>query len=459
MESKTLALAGVQYRDLRQHLFPGDGLEAAAILLCSRTTGRRVKLLTRHVLLVPHSECRRQRDSLVWPGDWIETALDLAEPEGLSLVFIHSHPGGMSEFSAVDDRSDREVLPGVFQNHGDIHGSAIMTPDGRLFGRVYDAQLRWSTVELCTVAGDDLLYWWSDGSNKRPVAFTSAMTGDLQRLSCAVLGVSGTGSIIAEQACRLGFGRVTLIDFDRVEAKNLNRILNATLDDVARKRLKVDSFRSAAVSYRGPGVVDVVPKSLLTREAVLAAAQCDVMFCCVDSLAARQIADLISTAYLIPLFDVGVVIPVRQSNGEPAVADVCGRIDYIQPGKSTLRDRGVYSAESLRGEYLRQVSPDAHRLELDAGYLKGLVDEAPAVITLNMRAASACMNEFIARAFPFRLDNNEGYARTSFSLAACEEEFRSESSFAAVDRGSLLGRGSLEPLLGLPFLAPERQAA
>jgi hypothetical protein len=198
-------------------------------------------------------------------------------------------------------------------------------------------------------------------------------------------------------------------------------------------------------------VAEPVAAPILTRDAVLAASQCDMLFSCVDTLEARQIADLIAATFLIPLIDVGVTIPVRTVGGGVAIADVCGRIDYVQPGKSTLCDRGVYSPESLRAEYLRKVAPDAHQQELEAGYIKGLIEEAPGVITLNMRAASASVNEFIARAYPFRLDSNGLYARTTFSLAACEEDFAAEDSFS-VAPNALLGRGACEPLLGLPAL-------
>src|ERR1035437_9970893 len=47
----------------------------------------------------------------------------------------------------------------------------------------------------------------------------------------------------------------------------------------------------------------------------------------------------------------------------------------------------------------------------------------------NMRAASPCVNEFVSRPFPFRLESNRLYARTQFSLAACEEEHFSEDVF------------------------------
>jgi hypothetical protein len=316
--------------------------------------------------------------------------------------------------------------------------------------------MRAQPIGLVTVAGHDLLYWWEQDAAagqrvRRPMAFTSHMSHELGRLTAGFIGVSGTGSISAEQGCRLGFGRTKLIDFDKLELKNLNRILNSTLRDARAKRLKVEAFAEAVAEYRGEGVAEAIPLSILTREAVIAAGQCDVLFCCVDSLEARQLADLIATAYLIPLFDVGVVIPVRDSGGVPAIGDVCGRIDYVQPGRSTLRDRGVYTPESLRAEYLRNAAPEALRKEIDAGYIPGIIDEAPAVITLNMRASAACMNEFIARAYPYRHESNENYARTQFSLAACEEEFTPERAFASTPRQSL-GRGSLEPLLGMPFL-------
>ena len=45
----------------------------------------------------------------------------------------------------------------------------------------------------------------------------------------------------------------------------------------------------------------------------------------------------------------------------------------------------MYSPESLRAEYLRRTAPNAHREELAAGYISGLYEEPPAVITLNMR--------------------------------------------------------------------------
>lgn len=453
----TLAFSGVLHAEIKGHLFPPDGLEASAILICTRTPGSRRRLLVRDVILVPHAACkRRERDAITWPGEYLEQAIDLAEPANSIMILIHSHPGGLFGFSDADDESDRKVIPSLFHAFGAQHGSAVMTSDGAVLARLYDPDLQVCEVDLVTVSGDDLSYWWADkatliGPGDRPIAFTSGMTAELGRLSALVIGASGTGSITGEQLARLGFGQVLAVDFDRLERKNLNRILNSSCADADANRLKVEAFAEAVTAYRGEGVAIPVSVSITTREAVLAAARCDVVFCCVDTLEARHIADLIAAAFLLPLFDVGVVIPVRNKGDTFAVADVCGRIDYVQPGGSTLHDRGIYTPESLRGEYLRKVAPEAHQQELDAGYLRGLIEEAPAVITLNMRAASACVNEFISRAFPFRLESNRLYARTEFSLAACEEEYFAEDAFTRTPN-HILARGNVEPLLGMPML-------
>ncbi|GAB3038538.1 ThiF family adenylyltransferase [Oleiagrimonas citrea] len=461
---QVLAFAGVQHEQLRTHLFPGDGLEAAAILLCSRSAGPRVRLLVRDMLLVPYDACRERRpDFVAWPGAYVEEALARAEVDDLTLVFIHSHPGGQFAFSTVDDGSDRQLMASALANHGAFHGSALMIQSGAVRARWYGPDLSPQPIDLVTMTGHNIAYWWEQDAihgapSQRPMAFTQGMTTEMGHLTAIVIGISGTGSVASEQINRLGFGRVKHCDFDVVEFKNLNRILNSRTSDAATSRPKADMFVEAVEGYRGPGVAEALPFSILTREAILAASQCDVLFCCVDSLEARQILDMIAAVYLLPLFDMGVVIPTRLTGTANAIADVCGRIDYVQPGRSSLRDRGVYTPESLRAEYLRQHAPESHQQELDAGYIRGAIEEAPAVISLNMRAASACVNEFIARAYPFRHEPNEHYARTLFSLAACEEEYFSEDTFGAHAYAHLLGTGSQEPLLGLPFLSQTTSA-
>ena len=459
MISSTLTMSGALHARLRSHLFPGDSLEAAAILICSRIPGPRTRLLVREVVEVPYAECRRGVDSLTWPGHYLEMAIDRGESQRLSIVMIHSHPGGRLRFSDMDDASDAYVVPCLQQAYTAMHGTAIMVSDGAVLARLYDRTMQGRFVEMVSVIGDEIrLFWGSHQGEKqeapRPMAFASSMRNELGKLSCVVVGVSGIGSIIAEQAARLGFGEVRLIDFDLVEFKNLNRILNSTIEHAEAKSLKVEVLADAIEAFRGEGVAKAYGVSINTMEAVLAASQADVLFCAVDSIEGRQIADLLGSSFLLPLFDVGVSISTRKVAGGVAVAEVTGRIDYVQPGGSSLADRGVYTEEDLRNEHLSRVSPETHAELMKTGYIRGAIEQAPSVITLNMRAGSAVLNEFIARCYPFRLESNRRYARTIFHLAACEEDYVAEDDFQA-STSPVFGRGDEEPLLGIHALAKQ----
>ncbi|HHB8032614.1 TPA: ThiF family adenylyltransferase [Klebsiella pneumoniae] len=447
-----LILTQELHASLQKHLFPGDGKEAAAILVCNRYEGGRLKLLAKELILVPYEECKsRTSDFIAWPGSYLEKAIDVAEEKSMSVILVHSHPGGFLAFSDMDDASDMQTMQSLSQGVDAIHGSAIMVHDGEMRARLYREGKYAENVELVTVAGDNINYWWDDTVEPRqqPIAFTSGMTDTFKRLTAAIIGVSGTGSIVAEQVTRLGFGEILLIDHDHIEKKNLNRILNSTLEDALSYRPKVDMFAEAIRCIRGEDIARPINNTIFSREAILAAANADVIFCCVDTYQARMIADRIASSFLIPLLDVGVKIPthVDPDDGRK-ITDVTGRIDYVKPGGSTLSDRHVYTPELI---YRENLSAEDYEDQVGRGYITGIQEEAPSVITLNMRAASACVSEFIARCFPFREYPNKRFARTMFSLAGVEEDYTDESTITKA-LNPRLAIGCEEPLLGIPEL-------
>ncbi|CAI8733065.1 ThiF family adenylyltransferase [Pseudomonas sp. IT-P291] len=455
-----LIIADALYRRLQAHLFPGDGLEAAAILLCRRMEVGTLKLLCREAVFVPHDRCNRVADGLDWPGTYIEEAMDISENDDLSLILIHSHPGGYYEFSQRDDDSDRMVIPAIFKNrelhHPDAtcHGSAVMIPSGAVKARLYTEAMVCTPVELVAVYGEDISLYWhgSPDDSERPMAFTCDMREDLSKLSIAVIGYSGTGSIVAEQLARMGVGGLIVVDFDHIEPRNLNRILNSTQDDALSRRLKVEVFSRAAAAFRPDLDLECIPQTLSCRASILKVAKADLLFCCVDSHEGRLMADMMSQSFMQPLFDVGVVIPTRVDHaGRPSILDINGRIDYVHPGGATLADREVYTPASLRAEELAKRDPDAYAAQVKEGYMPGVLEEAPSVISVNMLAASTCIQEFVARLYPYRLQSNQGFARTVFSLADLEYEYFPDSAFS-IKESPHLASGLAEPLLGLPSL-------
>ena len=342
----------------------------------------------------------------------------------------------------------------AFESKTIHHGSAIMTPDGAILARMYNCGMECEMFQFVMCAGNDIRIWRNADNISTPtMAFSSQMRRELNDLTACVIGVSGTGSIVTEQLARMGFGSLILIDFDHVEYKNLNRILNTSVTDADAASYKVDVISNAINKFAPKTKVESVSKSIFDRDSILTAGNADVVFCCIDTLEGRQICDKLVASFVQPLFDVAVTIPTRMAKDESIViGDVCGRLDYIKPGGSSLFDRQVYTPDSLRREYLMRVAPDDFEDQVNAGYIKGVSEEAPSVIALNMQAASACVMEFIARAFPYRHEPNHLYARTMFSLAACEVDFECESNF---QRGvnTTLSLGLSEPLLDIPALA------
>jgi hypothetical protein len=460
--SSTLVLPHEITEQLRQHLLPGDGLEAAALLLCAQVGKRRKKLLAHEFIAVPHDKCVRKCDFITWPGEYVEAAIDRALLQGHAVIAMHSHPGGLFAFSNADDESDRTLMAALRHGTDQPAGSAIMIPNGAMRVRVYESDHIATMVDLVMTAGPDIRCWWGDGATAAgpvpmPMAFTSEMGAWLGRMSVCVIGVSGTGSIVAEQLVRLGVGEIILIDFDKLELRNLNRILNSSIAAIGS--YKAEMFANVIRLYRPDCDVLALPRSIASPEAILATCEADVLFSCVDTAEGRHIIDRISAYFAIPLFDVGVAIPTEATpSGGRHISEVYGRVDYVYPGGSSLMDRGVYDAALLETEYLARVAPQALAQKIADGYLRGIAEQAPGVIALNMRAASMCVIEFIARMFPFRQFPNEARARSIFMLAEGDEDTFAESQFTAGDRFAV-AVGVTDPLLGLPALTRRKRVA
>jgi ThiF family protein len=234
----TLTMTAAQRKQLHSHLFPGDGCEAVAILLCARRAGERVhRLLVRKIVPVPYGDCAIRRPDLVqWSTDLLPSIIEEANRQGWSVVKIHGHANDYRAFSPADDDSDKELFPSVAGwFDADVpHGSVVLLEDGHLFGRTVSPDGVFSPMERIMVVGDDVQIGFDNGGAVLPLetftdrharAFGAATTRLLRRLTVAVVGVSGTGSPLIEMLFRLGVGRLLLIDPDFVNEENLNRIV------------------------------------------------------------------------------------------------------------------------------------------------------------------------------------------------------------------------------------------
>lgn len=453
MTEVTLTLTANQHAELMRHLFPDDGCEAVAIALCGRRVDQeRHRLLVRKIVLIPYDVCSlRQPDRVTWPTDLLPPLLDEACRLGLAVVKIHGHHS-FSYFSDTDDESDTALFPSIYAwTENGPHASAILFGDGRMIGREVDESGKFRPLLSINVVGDDLVFWHSESQSSlvpefgRRVAQTfGADTYDrLRKLRVAVIGCSGTGSPVIEQLARNCVGTLVLVDPDRIEEKNLNRILNATMIDAREQRFKVEVAARAVLEMGLGTVVETHPRSLFDQNTVLAVANCDVVFGCMDSVDGRHLLNKLATFYLLPYFDLGVKL---EADGSGGVDQVCGTVHYLQPGGSSLLSRHVYTLEQVRSAGLLRTDPAAYRSQVDDGYLRGVQEERPAVIQLNTLIASLAVNEFLARLHPYRIDSNKEYAVHRLSLSHGIYEYESDG-----EPCSLLcrhvGRGDINPLL------------
>ena len=95
----------------------------------------------------------------------------------------------------------------------------------------------------------------------------------------------------------------------------------------------------------------VVPlaKDLATPDVIRAVAASDLVFGGMDSVAGRDILNRLATFYTLPYIDLGVQLTALPNGG---IDQITGAVHYLQPGKSSLKSRGVYDSEDVRAELM-----------------------------------------------------------------------------------------------------------
>jgi hypothetical protein len=455
-----LRLTAADQAQLMKHLFPGDGLEAVSFALCGRHHGKVTNILLCHeVHSIPYDQCTvRKPDLVTWKSDALEPLLEKAARKHMGLVKFHSHPTDIWQFSSTDDRSDANLFPSI---HGWVddnqpHASVIVMPNGDLIGREVLQDGTFRPLESILTVGDDISLATSFAGAAGPAyaerhaqLFGSKTTALLGTLAIGVVGCSGTGGHVIEMLSRLGVRRLVLVDPDRVEYRNLNRILGTTTRDAALRRLKVEVL-AEHVARIGLGTeIASLPSAIGTRAAVQALAPCDVIFGCVDSHDGRRTLSRLSRYYLIPYFDCGVSL---SADGGGGIDKVVAASHYFHPDGSTPVERRVINQDRANSESMARLNPAEYAKLHAQGYLKGVDEDRPAVISVNALAASLVVNEFLARIHPYRYESNRQYASVRVDLTdlSLEKEPEQDPAISRLKHG----RGDVEPLLEMSDLSP-----
>ena len=122
-----------------------------------------------------------------------------------------------------------------------------------------------------------------------------------------LIGAGRTGSQLAESLHRMGDVAITVIDMDRVESHNVGESSLLNRDDVGLFKAEAIAGQLRKVSP-GTGRIDCVISELNSSASLAAVSGCTLLISAVDNPAARLLATLLASLFLVPLLDLGTGI-------------------------------------------------------------------------------------------------------------------------------------------------------
>lgn len=433
---------------LRELLFDRPGVEGAAFLLCGESrTDHAVKLIVHAVMPIASEDfLRRETDGLSISSAALTRIAKLARYEGLSIIFAHSHPQGVPDFSDQDDREEERLLPFLQARVPDrVHGTLVLSEED-IRGRLYVPER--VPANAITVVGQAFRSWSphilgvaAPFFDRQVRAFGQDIQGLLTRMHVGIVGLGGTGSPLAEQLCRLGVGHLSLFDGDRLDVTNVNRVYGSTVADAGR--FKVEIAREHLDSIGLGTLIDVYPEHITVEETARAVRDCDVVFGCTDKELPRAILIQLALRYSIPVFDLGVLIDSHDGK----ISGVHGRVTTLLPGEACLFCRGRISAETIRIEAL---SDEDRQGQARDGYAPELQEPAPAVISFTSATASAAVSELLHRLTGFMgAERQSSEVLISFDQTRVRTNRIDPREHCVCGDESQWGRGDARPFLDM----------
>lgn len=436
-----LRIAATDMQTLRSALL-SLGREQCAILFASHGSGEDGcdRLLVRDMALpVPGDYEKSGVDHAELKPEFVARVAKRARLDDLSLVFVHTHPGeNPAHFSSIDDHGEAELAAFLARRgQTNIHAAMVLSLGG-LRARVL---ARSDEVRVVSV-GDRLTVEFDPKATDEDVdlqfdrqvrAFGASGQQSLQGLRVAIVGLGGTGSIIAQQLVHLGVRDFILVDADHLEVTNLNRVVGARPEDIGRSKVDVaqrylDHF-APNVKVR-PVIGDVVRASVARR-----LIDADVILCCTDSHGSRSVVQQLAYQYLLPCIDVGSTITADA--GE--VTGIFGRVQLLGPDQPCL-----WCTDLLRSEEVRRDLMSEFERKTDP-YIPGVHEPAPSVISLNGTVVSLAVTMLLGLATSVPVDSRHLIYNARASTLRPVRGVAKEDCFIC-SRAGVFGRGDAQQL-------------
>jgi hypothetical protein len=392
----SVAMSGDVHRSLANHLVRKDRQEDLCFATYSPSQGtNRFSGLISFVILPEDGE-RAVHGNVSFSAAYFERALSISRSRGEGLVFLHSHPFPGWQFMSSDDiKAETRLSIGAMAVTGlPLLGLTIGSDQtwSARFWLKHSSKRRTYVMERChsvRIAGERLSVSYPPEKSKHTLnhelllrtisAWGENSQKDLSQLTVGIVGLGSVGSMVAEILARKGFTNFVLIDFDRVEAKNLDRLMNVYYADIGK--LKISAISKGMRRSKTARSISIreVPYSVCEENGFRAALDCDVLFSCVDRPWPRQVLNVIAYAHLIPVIDGGIKVLTNKDNTVMKGAD--WKVQTVGPGRPCLEQWGQYTSALATLE--RNGSLD------DPDYIDGMEDKSVVEAKENVFAFSA----------------------------------------------------------------------
>jgi hypothetical protein len=227
----------------RRHLLRADRQEDLCFALWHPSTGQTRITAVVERLILPKDGERNVHGNASFESHYFTRVLSEAAQAGAGVALMHSHPGGLAWQGMSPDDINTE------QGHAAAVYGATKLPfvgftiasDGawsaRFWERTGPRQYAKRDCATVRVVGERLRPTFmealapvprgTDAQIRTISAWGKKKQADLARLRVGIVGAGSVGAFIAEGMARTGLEDITVIDFDEIETKNLDRLLYA----------------------------------------------------------------------------------------------------------------------------------------------------------------------------------------------------------------------------------------
>lgn len=409
IDRRSAAMTGAVESALRDHLLRDDGQEDLCFATWRPSTGRRRLTALVGDTILPRPGERQVHGNASFEMSYALRAAKLAAERGDGVVFLHAHPGGggWQRLNETDARAEASIANLARELTGlPLVGMTLATGDGSWSSRVWDTgrgrDVGYTPCESVRVIGSTLRVSHNGELRPRPRpqptqrrtihAWGERAQAELARLRVLVVGAGSVGLYIVESLARTGIEHIAVMDFDRVEFVNLDRLHAATHVDAALRRPKIDIagriLRQGATAARPQH--ELFDESACEPAGLKTLLDFDVVFACADRPWPRHVLNTVAYADLIPVIEGGLRVDSLAGGG---LRNAVWRSAIVTAGRPCLVCIGQYDPAHVQLERDGSLDDPTYIAGLPAG---SLLRSNQNVSALSIAAASALLNQFLS---------------------------------------------------------------